>query len=241
VIVLTSVFDEEDLLPHHLAHYWSQGATRIIVLDNGSTDSTLDIARRMGAEVSPWYSDGMDDQGMRDALWARRNTLPEGWCVIADADEFLIPREPGRTLAEVLKDHCGHRILAGWWWEIVDRHGPGDTLVERYRWGIPVDNEQPGKFTIFHSSWQGRPGIGLHRLESGETPRANPFLTLHFSAHNRAVYMKRRRKMVARQNERNYSKGHSFHYWKKSDADLLRAYRDLQESPKIRRWDGGKK
>ena len=69
----------------------------IVVVDDGSTDATPDIARASGASV---FSSGSDkDQGFwgsnetvpRADLWARASSAAgrDGWLLIADADHLL--------------------------------------------------------------------------------------------------------------------------------------------------------
>ena len=99
VLILTK--NEEFNLPHALESV-SSFARRVVVVDSGSTDRTLEIAREAGADVyeNEWYNYatqlnwGLDNTGI-DTTWTFR----------LDADEVV------RMPREVLEQIC--------WWQLV--------------------------------------------------------------------------------------------------------------------------
>lgn len=80
--------NEEKLMPYYMRHY-NQFA-KVILLANNCTDSTMDIARSMGAEVHNLIiPDEIDDflfVAIRNEYW---KTSKADWIIWADADEFI--------------------------------------------------------------------------------------------------------------------------------------------------------
>ncbi len=120
--------DEADRLPDCLASVTF--AAQVVVVDSGSTDGTLEIAARWGAQVDtePWQGYGRQKQLAIDRC-------QQPWILVLDADERVSP-ELGRELAAVLasgstcaayslprKNFFFGRWLrhAGWWPDRVTR------------------------------------------------------------------------------------------------------------------------
>ena len=85
VVILT--FNERLNLPHALRSVlpWAE---RVFVVDSGSTDGTIELARSMGADVveRPWLGYA------RQKNWALDNLpLSSPWVFILDADEVITP------------------------------------------------------------------------------------------------------------------------------------------------------
>ena len=102
-------------------------ADEIVIVDTGSTDATLDIARRHGARVFSF--DWCDDFSA-----ARNESLRHAdgrWILYLDADERIVPGQE-RAINELLSDlGAGGFIL----WVEGDHHLPGHTV--RHRNGYP--------------------------------------------------------------------------------------------------------
>jgi glycosyltransferase involved in cell wall biosynthesis len=95
VIVLTR--DEERCVRRCLDSVVSRGFDRVLVVDTGSRDGTLDIVRQYGAQgVS------LCETAWSGSFAAARNRalelVPNGWVVFVDADEWLADGEPERLL-----------------------------------------------------------------------------------------------------------------------------------------------
>lgn len=104
VVALLATFDEERFVAHCIEHLVSQGV-EVYVIDNESTDATVEIAERyrggglLGIETFP-----------RDGAYAwapllRRkaalaSALEADWFLHVDADEVRLPPRSGMTLAE---------------------------------------------------------------------------------------------------------------------------------------------
>lgn len=88
--VITITYNEEFILPHFIKHYRTNFPNcRIIVYDNYSTDSTVEIAKANGCEVVMYDTGGK----LSDAkyLEIKNNAWKgiDGWVIVCDADEFL--------------------------------------------------------------------------------------------------------------------------------------------------------
>ena len=116
VVVLSVVQNAADTLPAFLEHYERLGVSAVVLLDNGSTDATVDIARRFGritvlASTLPF---GTTKFAMRRYLL--RRYARDGWALLVDADElFEYPcsdRLPLRGLIAYLDRH-GYTAVVG--------------------------------------------------------------------------------------------------------------------------------
>ncbi|WP_322891582.1 MULTISPECIES: glycosyltransferase family 2 protein [unclassified Yoonia] len=109
-IILTR--DEALHLPRALASL--QGvATRIIVVDSGSTDATCQIARTAGAEVwqHPWTNYAQQFNAALDRLGAGA-----GWVLRLDADEYVTP-ELAAQINAGLPDAAGISVGRSMWFQ----------------------------------------------------------------------------------------------------------------------------
>lgn len=102
-----------------------QWADEVIVVDSGSTDSTLEIAQRLGARtvITPdWPGPGPQRNRAIDHATA-------DWILALDADEWVTPELQEEILAAVnapgdqvgyriprLSSYCGRRMRHGGWW-----------------------------------------------------------------------------------------------------------------------------
>ena len=92
---------DEDVIEATVRSLQTQGADMVYIVDNGSTDDTVGMARRAGAEVAEVYEtdafDGPLAQTLMNAV-AARETLRLGtqhtWWLYLDSDEF--PEGPAR-------------------------------------------------------------------------------------------------------------------------------------------------
>ena len=102
VVILT--LNEERHLPECIAAA-RQVSPNVVVLDSGSTDGTVTIARSLGARVHTRPFDTYPNQ--RNAALALVDTP---WALFVDADERVTP-----ALATEIKAAIRHDAYAGWW------------------------------------------------------------------------------------------------------------------------------
>jgi glycosyltransferase involved in cell wall biosynthesis len=98
--------NEEMLMPYYMRHY-SQFA-HVIILDNNSTDNTVNIAKSLGAEIITLdIPDEINDQlfvDIRNNCWKNSDA---DWIMWADADEFIYHPD----ITEFLKNTDATAIL----------------------------------------------------------------------------------------------------------------------------------
>lgn len=86
--VYANVNNEERMIPYFMRHY-TQFA-HVILLENNSTDRTVEIAKSMGAEVWVYdMPDELNDQifiDIKNQCWKKSDA---DWIMIVDADEFI--------------------------------------------------------------------------------------------------------------------------------------------------------
>jgi hypothetical protein len=111
IVLNIIVRNEADILEELISHYLEQGVSKVIAIDNGSTDGTADILDgfvRLGvAEVV--YRDG----GFRQTEWGlelvhrARDRYAPAWIIAPDADEFVVASEN-----ETIAAHLNRRTTA---------------------------------------------------------------------------------------------------------------------------------
>src|SRR5438034_11627278 len=100
------VKNEEENLGRCLASV-SGIADELIVVDTGSTDRTVEIARQHGAQV--YHFKWCDDFAA-----ARNVSLQHAtgrWCLHLDADEWVVEKEPGALRAELMGQPEGRYFM----------------------------------------------------------------------------------------------------------------------------------
>ncbi|HEY5341199.1 MAG TPA: glycosyltransferase [Candidatus Aquilonibacter sp.] len=111
------VRDEEGFLPASLRSV-AGVADEIVVVDTGSTDRSIEIARSFGASV---YEHAWRD----DFAWARNRSLEHAahrWILVLDADEELAAESVAALEQIKQSEPCGR----GFWVRIRSRTGGGD-------------------------------------------------------------------------------------------------------------------
>ena len=87
VTVIVPVKNEEKNLPVCLAQ--TEGFRKVVVVDSGSTDATVAIARAAGAQVVQFRWDGKFPKKRNWVLQTYKFETP--WVLFIDADEFMTP------------------------------------------------------------------------------------------------------------------------------------------------------
>jgi glycosyltransferase involved in cell wall biosynthesis/predicted Zn-dependent protease len=238
VAVICGVHNEEDLIVPFLEHYFGLGADAVWLLNNDSTDRTLERARRYpGVTVTDLDSDGqLDDLLRRDALERARAACigRYDFVILVDADEFVVPKRGG--LKDTLARHRDQPALGTEGYDVIQRPGepaydPAAPLLGQRRWGVP--NPTYGKPVVLRPDSPVRLAVGQHFLEGPRPyPPVCPFYLLHFAGFDEGLFLKRRRQMTARQGDRNIRAGYSVQHTSQTEDDLRRRWRELQAHPR---------
>lgn len=205
---ITAVYNEEDLLPQYLRHYQEQGVDRIFLLDNGSTDRTLEIAKACPLVACSRFETptiGFDGP-KHHALMAKMMELEVrgnfDFILFVDADEFIVPpphEGRGGTLRSVIEaTQWGHHDLyTTTGYQMVE--GPGEAPYDP---DVPLTRQR--KYGIFERLYS-KPVIvspkvypvyamGMHSVSG--IPRVRTFVggfkLLHYSAPSEEIFLKRR-------------------------------------------------
>ena len=102
------VKNEEKNLPGCLDAIGTNFAKNIVIIDSGSTDSTLSIARERGIEVIDFKWNG---EFPKKRNWYLRNYTPNtGWVMFLDADEFITEEFKKEVCQELSNGNC-----VGYW------------------------------------------------------------------------------------------------------------------------------
>jgi glycosyltransferase involved in cell wall biosynthesis len=120
VAVVIPAFNEEEALPRVLAELPRDAVERVVVVDNGSTDRTAEVALALGAEVVREPRRGYGSACLAGIAYVREGPDALGPCdviVFLDADHSDHPEELSLVVAPVLAGRAelciGSRILGG--------------------------------------------------------------------------------------------------------------------------------
>jgi glycosyltransferase involved in cell wall biosynthesis/predicted Zn-dependent protease len=157
-------------------------ATQIVVVDTGSTDRTVEIAKEFGAEVYT-FTWGDDFSSARNAALEHATG---DWVLVLDADEEL-----SATGAEALKTAMSHAAVMAWRLPIVDvgREADGCAYVPR------LFRNAPGLFYVGRVHEQVFSSIEVRRGEWGLENRVGDASLIH---HGYTAEMTRDRNKVER-------------------------------------------
>jgi glycosyltransferase involved in cell wall biosynthesis len=108
VFGLLMVRDAVDVVEACLRHHHALGAERILVVDNGSTDGTLELLHRLAGDL-PISVESDDGEFRQDLAFTKlaREAAGQGaeWVLPIDADEFWVTQ--GESLGRVLAQAGG--------------------------------------------------------------------------------------------------------------------------------------
>ena len=87
--------NEQVLLPYAINHYKLYlPSCKITILDNESTDNSVETAKAMGCNIMTWSSNNIFNEFMlRDLKNNTWKNLKDGWVIMADMDEWVCVNE----------------------------------------------------------------------------------------------------------------------------------------------------
>ncbi len=107
--------NEAVLLPYFFDYYRRLGISRFFVVDNNSTDRTRDLVLQQ-PDAHLFGASGSYARADFGVAWIRHLLVRYGaarWCVLADADEFLVYPQMERLTVPELCAHLDARGVAG--------------------------------------------------------------------------------------------------------------------------------
>ena len=122
-------YNEEDIIYHTIKYLVDQDIF-VYILDNQSTDRTVDIARKMpNVQLKTFKSNGLfDEKILQDNVRELTCSLDTDWIIKNDADEFIESPWKGINLRQAI--------------EVVDKLGKSCMGVTSYVF-YPMSNEKP--------------------------------------------------------------------------------------------------
>ncbi len=139
ILCCSVVRNEAARLPYFLAYYRGLGVDGFFVVDNGSTDGTLDYLLAQ-PDVRVWRSDLSFNQANFGAGWFEvllRHYGVGHWCLMVDADELLVYHDcERRSLPDVCRalERQGQRAMSGL---LLDMYADRPLQATRYTLGRP--------------------------------------------------------------------------------------------------------
>jgi|GEM_PF-925105 len=107
VIAISCVRNEATRLPFQLAWHRRLGVARFLVIDNGSTDGTLDYLLGQ-PDVHVWHTTASFRDSRNGTDWMEALMRAHGvgrWCLVADADELFYYADcETRAIGELVRD-----------------------------------------------------------------------------------------------------------------------------------------
>jgi len=111
---IAMVKNEADIIASVIEHTFAQGVDRILIVDNGSTDGTLQLLQRLARDlpldVGTDSEVGYFQEHKMTALAAHARRVGAEWIVPFDADEFWFAS--GTSVAEFLRSSNGTQVEA---------------------------------------------------------------------------------------------------------------------------------
>lgn len=242
---IVSVHNEAAMLPFFLDHYRAEGVDRFFVLDNFSTDGSVDAVRGLPDVLVFTYGrpEQMDDDAKIDAVeTVKRSIAASGafdYVVTPDCDEFLVATGGG-----TLKDHVSAHaepLYASTGYCMVEADGDaplvaGVRLTEQRRHGYPDPNYNKPILCAAEAPVHWAPGFHTATLGGVPfVPQYSDLTLLHYVAHDRETAVARRLRSIERTREVCAARGHGS--WKSplTRADAEAWFTESCNNPNVRR------
>ena len=161
------VWNEEDIIAANVSHALAQGCERVFIIDNGSTDRTVQQAVRAGAVYHASFETEVFDEAQKTLNLNRcvmelTKQLPDefNWWLFLDADEFP-DFDTGKSILEILSGLPQEvRAVGGYMWDHVPTHAPYN--VQGFHPADFMPMVRPGK----DKTWK----FQLLRYDKGKPP-----------------------------------------------------------------------
>lgn len=228
--IFTQTYNEELLLPYFFRHYQEQLKDCDItfnIYDNGSTDSTVAIAKHFGANVIPFETDGV----RIDLMMELKNNCWKGssadWVILPDADEFIM------ITKEQLQASRIDNIFRCYAYEMIADTLDIDKVLYGVRTGDGFDRTcifKPDKIKEVNF------GMGAHTSAPVGKPcvvwSTHRPLLFHIKYFNKDYMKKRYKELALRLTDIDNRNGWSYHY-KFSEKTIDKIFEDLNKKKQL--------
>jgi glycosyltransferase involved in cell wall biosynthesis len=214
IAAIAPMYNEEILLPHFLRHY-ACFCDRIILLDNGSNDRSLEIAKKHPkVEIRHFTTKGYDEHAVLTLLAKTKKELAAyDWLMFPDIDEFLMTKPPLQERDLLAASTADILVAEGYC--LVERAGdppfdPELPISRQRRWAYWAKSYC--KPIIMRASVEMTFGPGKHALIPGAgvvVQKVSPFVLVHAETIDFKFwqYRKNRRPLSRRNIENGWSVG----------------------------------
>jgi glycosyltransferase involved in cell wall biosynthesis len=222
--------NEEFMIPYVMRHY--SRFAEVTILENNSTDRTVEIARSLGAKVIELdIPDNKDNKTIIDIKNECWKDSKADWVIVVDTDEFIY--HPN-IRNELLKTNA--TILRTTWYEMFSDHLPtkDGQIYEELALGQKHINSKLAIFRpdqINEMNW----GVGCHdaRPEGNVIIENSELKTLHYRHLSLEYLLERNRRDSARLSAFNRKMGWSTQYDVPEDIVTEKFNTHLKNSKKV--------
>jgi len=221
-------YNEEKILPHFIKHY-SMFCEDIYVLDNKSTDRSVDIAKEFGCKIISWSNDTINENKyveLKNNIYKEYRHLYD-YIIVCDCDEFIYHE----NLIEYIK-LTNYEVYKCIGYEMCcDDFSYGSSDIKNITVGSRSNSFD--KCVLFKSSIDINYSIGAHTCDNVFT---ESFIELrHMKYINLENVKIRYKEMSNRLSEINKKNGWGYHYsW--SDIEIENYYNKIKNSSEILTW-----
>jgi glycosyltransferase involved in cell wall biosynthesis len=198
---ITAVYNEEDLLPQFLRHYDGQGVDRCFILDNESTDRSVEIAsKHPKVELSAFVTPGIGFDGPKHHAIMKKMLECQGHydlVILVDADELIVPAKPGTIRSAIESLPLQYDLYTTEGYSMMQTKDDAD-----YNPDVPLPLQQKNGFfdrlyskpAIVNPVAQAVFSMGIHSASGVLREKSMPglFKLLHYAAPSEAIFLKRR-------------------------------------------------